>query len=80
MFTRYNLVQFDDNTYGVLKTTCGLFKSFVDLVNPQYSRQIGSYLFDENCKAATKDFALEILKQKTAVKPKYTIIKDSLDE
>ena len=34
MFTRYNLVQFDDNTYGVLKTTCGLFKSFVDIRQP----------------------------------------------
>jgi hypothetical protein len=67
MFTRYNLVQFEDNTYGVLKTTCGLFKSFVDLVNPQYSRSIDTYLFDENCKAAAKDFALEILKQKTSL-------------
>ena len=80
MFTRYNLVQFDDNTYGVLKTTCGLFKSFVDLVNPQWSRKLGSFLFDENCKAATKYFALDILKQKKTNKPKYTIIKDSLDE
>jgi hypothetical protein len=79
MFTRYNLVQFDNNTYGVLKTTCGLFKSFVDMKTPDLCWRMDHRHFDD-CKTSSKQRALAVFKQKNTVKPKYTIIKDSLDE
>lgn len=79
MFTRYDLVQFENKSYGVMKTRFGLFKSFVDFNIPHVSWQFGDMLFCD-CQTNNKQRAITLLHIKQNKIPKYTIIKDSLDE
>ncbi len=63
MFSYYDVVEFEDGTFAVRKTTLGIFKSYISLSTYKSWRKMSDV--NDFCKTSNKNMAIRIKNKMT---------------